>query len=106
MRCIREHSGLTLAVLLTLFLALARYRGGSAGIAKAPPAPLVEAPQPAAPVVKPKSAPRRKLVAKRVKPAASPVEVRGAQLRDKGEALGGGTPDRVDTGTMTVRGAQ
>lgn len=106
MNWIGKNAWLMLAVALTLFLALARRQGGSAPVPAAPPAPVVEAPRPAAPVVKTRKRARKKVVAKLAEPPVEPVKVRGARLKDKGEALGGGTPDRVDTGTMTVRDAR
>ncbi|MDD5301834.1 MAG: hypothetical protein PHS14_01890 [Elusimicrobia bacterium] len=113
MSLIGRHAGLALAALLALVLALASYRGGTAASPPAPPAPViapprpaVAPPRPAAPVAKARKKARKKLLAKLVPPPAAPVKVRGARLREKGEALGGGTPDRVDTGTMTVRAAQ
>lgn len=105
---IGRNAGLALAALLTLFLALARYQGVAGAIPTVPPALVVAPPPlpPAAPIVKAKKKARKRLVAKLIAPPAAPAKVRGARLREKGEALGGGTPDRVDTGTMTVRAAQ
>ena len=107
MSLIGRNAGLALATLLTLFMALAYFRSADVAIPVAPPAPIVETPRPAAPVAKArKKALKKKLVAKLVEPPAAPVKVRGARLKDKGEALGGGTPDRVDTGTMTMPAAR
>lgn len=105
MSLIGRHAGLALAALLTLLIALAHFRSAAVVIPAVPPAPAVATPQPAAPAAKARRKARKKLVAKLVEPPAAPVSVRGARLKDKGEALGGGTPDRVDTGTMTVRDA-
>lgn len=106
MSLIGRHAGLALAALLALFLALAQYRGGSAVVPAPPTVPVVETTRPAAPVAKARKKARKKLVAKLVEPPAAPVKVRGARLKDKGEALGGGTPERVDTGTMTMPAAR
>lgn len=96
---IARHAGLMVAGLLTLLLALTQYRDRAGDIAPAPPVSVVAAPQPPAAVVKAKKKPRRKLTAKAPAPPPPPVKARGERLRDKGEAFGGGTPDRVDLAT-------
>lgn len=102
---IARHAGLMFAGLLTLLLAFSHYRDRVGEIAPSPLIPIVAAPQPPVAVIKPKRKPRRKLTAKAPVPAAVPAKARGERLREKGEAFGGGTPDRVDasTGTLTVQ---
>lgn len=101
MRLTGRNAGLALAALLILVWAVARHRSGLGAIptaqptAAADPAPTVPvaaraAPPPAAPI---KTA-RRALAAKAAAPPATPAPVRGAMLREKGEAFGGTTPDR------------
>lgn len=90
-----RNAGLAVAALLILIWAVARHRGGTIATAPAEAAPAASAPAPAAPPpAPPVKKVRRTLTAKA--PAPPPAPVRGAMLRDKGEAFGGGTPDRVD----------
>ncbi|MCR4295287.1 MAG: hypothetical protein NUW21_07110 [Elusimicrobia bacterium] len=90
-----RNAGLALAALLILFWAVARLRSGALAVPAPPPAaeaaPTPPSPPPAAPVKKV----RPRLAAKPPAPPAT-APVRGAKLREKGEAFGGGTPDRVD----------
>lgn len=102
MSFIGRHAGLAIAVLLTVFLAIARYHGGSPLIPTPPPTPVAAPAQPAVPVVKAKKKVRRKLAAKLTVQPAAPAKVRGARLREVGEALGGRTPERVDKATETL----
>lgn len=106
MQFLSRHPGIALAILLASVLAL----GKGLMVTATPPAakPLVAAVPvpPAAPTIKPKKRISRKLASKPAAPPAVTAQPRGARLRDKGEALGGGTPDRVDTGTMSIRSAQ
>lgn len=98
-----RNAGLAVAALLILIWAVARHRGGVSA-ASAPPAaaaasaPAPPAPPPAVPVKKV----RRRLTAKAPTPPVQPARPeRGAMLRDKGEAFGGGTPDRVDEAAVS-----
>lgn len=101
MNFIARHAGLTLAGLLTLYLAFAHYRRGESPIEPAPTVPAVAAPQAPAAAVKAKRRAPRTLTAKAPAPPAAPAIARGERLREKGEAFGGGTPDRVDASTQT-----
>jgi hypothetical protein len=105
MSLIGRNIGLTLAVLLALFLTLARYHGESA-VPPAPPVAVITIPPPTAPIVKVRKKVHIKVALKPTAPPAAPRKIRGARLREKGEALGGSTPDRVDTGTMTLPASQ
>ena len=97
---------LTLAVLLTPLSALAQDVGGSVASPAAPAARGVGAAKPAAAPVKPKQKPLRKKAAgkgapakiKGGKPEALPdrSKKRGARLREKGEALGGDSGERLE----------
>lgn len=93
MNLLRRNSSLTLAALLTLILAASQYRRAA----------LVMPPPRAAAPLTVETRGSLILLAKMVAPAAR-RETRGARLRDRGEAFGGG-PDRVDasTGTLTVQ---
>lgn len=102
MRLIRRHSSLTLAALLTLLLALARYQGASRAIPTEPSAHLVAPPLSAVAAFNVQTRGSLILMAKMIKKPAAPHDVRGARLRDKGEALGGWAPDRVDKTTQTL----
>lgn len=74
---------------------------GKPGASPAPPvAATVEPPAPAV-TVKPKRTARVVIARKPVVPV-EPAKVRGAALREKGEALGGTTPDRVDKDAATA----
>ncbi len=107
MSLINRHIGIAIAATLALaaacLLAFADYHSRPSAEAEPAPAPMTAAPPVA---VAPKRAtPKKRLV----RPAAPPpplVKIRGARLKEKGEALGGRTPSRVDTGTMTVRSVQ
>lgn len=103
---IRRHTALALAALLTLLMTLAHYRGGLGGSPTPSPVSIVAPPKPAVVAVKTKKKARRLIVATRIDTPAELEKPRGIRLRDKGEAMGGGTPDRVDTGTMTVPASQ
>jgi len=94
MNLLRRNSSLTLAVLLTLILAAAQYRRTAL---------LIPPMRPIAPLTV-ETRGSLILLAKMVAPAP-PMERRGARLRDRGEAFGGGRPDRVEasTGTVTVQ---
>lgn len=94
MNLIRRNSSLTLAALLILILAAAQYRRTALVL----PPPRAVAPL----TVETRGS--LILLAKMAAPAAR-RESRGARLRDRGEAFGGGAPDRVDasTGTLTVQ---
>ncbi|MDP3543422.1 MAG: hypothetical protein Q8T11_13215 [Elusimicrobiota bacterium] len=84
-------AGLAIVALLILLWAVARYRDVARAVPPAPPAPVAApAPPPPAPVKKA----RVKVVAKAPAPPAAPAKIRGAKLRDKGEAFGGGMPDQ------------
>ena len=106
MGMIRRNAGLTLAAILALLTAFALHQGGSGAVPPPAPPPVIAPPQPSAPVVKVKKTDRRVRTARATLPPAPAAKVRGARLKEKGEALGGTTPDRVDTGTMTVPAAQ
>lgn len=99
-----RYAALALVALLTLLWTLSRYRGGpsepqTVSVA-APRAAPVTAPAKAKKTVPRKPAPR--MVAQLEEPAER-AKVRGLKLRDKGEAMGGRAPDRVDDGTATAR---
>lgn len=99
MNFIARHAGLMFAGLLTLFLAFSHYRDRGGESAPSPLVPLIAAPQPPVVVVKTKRKPRPKLTAKTPAPPVPTAKARGERLREKGEAFGGGTPDRVDLAT-------
>lgn len=101
MNMLRRHSALTLAALLTLFLALNQYRSRSGESAPAPSALLVAPPLHAVALFKVQTKGSLVAVSKMIAPPR-PAKARGAALRDKGEALGGGIPDRVDSSTGTL----
>ena len=98
-----RNDGLALAALLALVLAFARYQNVSRAVPADAPAPAVAPPPPAAPLVRTKAKARRTLVAALPAKPAAPTAARGSRLREKGEALGGSTPDRVDKTTDTRR---
>ncbi len=76
----RLAAGLAVAAALASLWALTRPRPETA----APPAPV-----PAPPPLPPPPAPAAVESPRPPRPAAKPAKVRGAALRDKGEALGG-----------------
>jgi hypothetical protein len=88
---------LVLALVLTLTWALPRFRARWATTPPLPTAPAVVPPEPAVPV-KAKNKIHKKIAVKKIvaapAPAVAPKKVRGARLREKGEALGGGSPER------------
>ncbi len=88
---------LALALALTSFWAFSRFGGGSSATNTPALAPIAPPQLPITPTtpVKPKPAAPKKIARPPVKAA------RGAGLREKGEALGGSTPDRVDKATET-----
>lgn len=99
-----RYAALALVALLTLLWTLSRYRGGSSE----PPAITVVAPI-ATPVTAPAKAkktvlrkPAHRIVAQLEDPDER-AKVRGSRLRDKGEALGGRAPGRVDDSTAPAR---
>lgn len=106
MQFFSRHPGVALAILLASVLAIGKGLSVTAPMPAAPPLVAAVPAPPVAPIVMARKPVRRKLVARLAAPPAVTAPARGARLRDKGEALGGGTPDRVDTGTMSVRSAQ
>lgn len=95
----RRKGALAAAMLLGALLAYARHKGFPGG-RSAPPAPAPAAAPVPLPLPKAKRAsPPRKLAAK----PAAPAKVRGAGLRDAGEAFGGRPPVRVDASTPTAQ---
>lgn len=101
MNLIKRHSALTLAALLTLLLALDHYRSRSSDGVPPQSVLLIAPPPRAAAFFKIQTKGSLVAVAKMIMPAA-PAEVRGAALRDKGEAFGGGMPVLVDRSTGTL----
>ncbi|MDD5301835.1 MAG: hypothetical protein PHS14_01895 [Elusimicrobia bacterium] len=97
MNIIRKYSTLASAALLILLLAAAQYRGGRG----ARPALLAPPSVPAVTAFKVETKGGFILVAQMLAKPARPPKIRGMALRDKGEALGGGAPDRVDKSTET-----
>lgn len=95
MRLTGRNAGLAVAALLILIWAVSRHRGGGGAVPAPAAAPAVAPAPPVSPPAVPMKKARRRLTAKAPPPAA-PEPVRGAMLREKGEAFGGGTPDRVD----------
>jgi hypothetical protein len=102
MGSMNRSAAFALAAALIAFAALARVAcGRKAALVAAPiPAPV------AAPAAAPVAAPARKPASARKKIAAVPVapaKVRGAALRDPGEAFGGTPPRRVDASTSSAQ---
>ena len=94
-----NRTAAALAVVAAALWALIRF-GGKPGASPAPPAAVrITAVAPLAPAaVKPRRTARKKISLLPVEPA----KIRGAKLREKGEAFGGTTPDRVDKDTATA----
>jgi hypothetical protein len=86
-----RHKLLALAAVLAAYLAA---RNGGFPIAGVPAAGAAGVP-PMFPQAAAKARPRPVLVAA-VPPPPKPKPVRGARLREKGEAFGGTAPDRAD----------
>jgi hypothetical protein len=88
---------LTLAVLLALYWAYPQYQARW-GIKPPPPPAPAAAPPTDVSAVKPKRKARRKPRAAPKDPAVEEIvlrkKIRGERLREKGEALGGGTPEK------------
>lgn len=82
-------AGLALAALLILLWVIAHRSRVEAP--PAAPAVPVAAPAPPPRPARPAAKAPRKTVAKA---PAAPAKIRGAKLREKGEAFGGGTPDQ------------
>ena len=101
MNLIKRHSVLTLAALLTFILALDQFRARSGDNVPPPSVHLIAPPLHAAVFFKDQMKGSLVAVAKMIMPSR-PAEVRGAALRDKGEAFGGGIPELVDTSTGTL----
>lgn len=100
-----RHAALWLTFLLAATAAgLLAFAERHRAPAEEPAAAVVAPPEP--PVVAAKKKPRRKPAARIAALPPAPVKVRGARLKEKGEALGGRTPERVDKGTMTVPSSQ
>ena len=98
MNAILRHSSLSLAVLLTLVLASAHFRIGFG----ARTIPLIAPPAPDGEAFKVQTKGGMILVTKMLVTPVRPPKIRGAALRDRGEALGGRIHERVETSTMTL----
>ena len=89
---------LALAVLLALFWAFPQYQARWGLRPPLPPAPTVAPPPPAVSIVKAKKKAHRKTAVKitdaKLEQTVSRGKIRGERLREKGEALGGGTAER------------
>lgn len=101
MHLLKRHSVLTLAALLTLLLALDQFRSRSSDSVPPQSVFLIAPPPHAAAFFKVQTKGSLVAVAKMIMPSR-PAKVRGASLRDKGEAFGGGIPDQVDRSTGTL----
>ena len=101
MRLPARLAALALAALLTLVLALARYRNG-AGASRTAPGLLVPPPAAADVPLKDMRSAQEVLAAQWIGNKADPAKGRRPRLRDKGEALGGGTPDQAGKSTGTA----
>lgn len=95
MKLLLRNSALTLAILLTVFLAAVKFRSVLGPKLTLPSMPAVLA-------VRVQMRGAMVTVAKLDSKPDRPAKVRGQRLRDKGEAMGGGTPDRVDKSTDTL----
>jgi hypothetical protein len=85
---------LALTAALALSLVLVKYRGADAPETAPLAGPAMSAPPPAAATaVKKKKGPKKKPAAP-AGPELTPTQARGARLRDKGEAFGGGGSSR------------
>jgi hypothetical protein len=89
-----KWSALALALLLTLFLAYGQYRGGWGPMTAAP---VLATAVPAAEIIVVKKKPRRKPPASLKAAAINDPAARGARLREKGEAFGGGKEQQEET---------
>jgi hypothetical protein len=89
---------LALGVLLSLYWAYPQYQARWGIRPPPPPAPAAAPPQAVVPVVKAKRRVHRKpkspVKAPESEKTVSRKKVRGERLREKGEALGGGSPEK------------
>jgi len=99
MRMNRRSLALAFTVLTAMLLLLTRYLGrpDARPLALIAPAPSADA------LLKVKLAGHKATVSSGSGDAGAQRESRGAGLREKGEALGGRAPDRVETSTITAR---
>lgn len=107
MSLIDRHIGIAIAATLALaaacLLAFADYHNRPAPAGEPPFNPPAAAPPLAVEQKKPRP---KKRPARPIPPPPPEIKIRGARLKEKGEALGGRAPGRVDVGTMTVPSAQ
>lgn len=103
MRSNGRRAALALVALAALLWGIAQYRGRSGTGPAAPPVSLVEPAHPADASFKMKTSGHKAAAAEGSEGMANSREARGAGLRDKGEALGGGAPARVETSTVTAQ---
>lgn len=98
-----RRTALALVVLAALLWGLAQYRGRSGTGPVTPPVVLVTPTYPADATFRMETSSHKAAEADDIGSTVIPQRARGAGLRDKGEAMGGGAPARVEVSTVTAQ---
>lgn len=103
MRSNGRYAALALVALAALLWGIAQYRGRSGTGPAAPTVVLVAPTRPADASFKMETSAHKAAAGEGIESMVLSREDRGAGLRDKGEALGGGADARVEMSTVTAR---